>query len=210
MTDGNLISLKNNKIILGTKYQISFSCLGIDAIQQTVNKYMLFLQDYRIYDKHDYYNSANYVKKIPFQYYKKFNDAPKNTGLMYVTYNCRKVTRDVIIKYHQMSGCSKTLLVVPYKINEYNNIDNVEQVVAPIPNFFEQFDTYIYTPVPRQFDCSPRLVTECFLYGKKVYMNLDYIDIGLQTRYNDCVNNLESLILKEGDDILKYIEQVLK
>lgn len=109
-----------------------------------------------------------------------------------------------------MSGCSKTLLVVPYKINEYNNIANVEQVVAPIPNFFEQFDTYIYTPVPRQFDCSPRLVTECFLYGKKVYMNLDYIDIGLQTRYNDCVNNLESLILKEGDDILKHIEQVLK
>lgn len=210
LTDGNLISLKNNKIILGTKYQISFSCLDIDAINQTINKHMIFLQDYRIYNKHNYYNSFNYVKKIPFQYYKQIKHTPKNKGLMYITYNCRKVTRDVVIKYHKLSGCDTTILVVPYIINEYNNIENVIQTVAPIKNFFEQFDTYIYTPVERKFDCSPRLITECFLYNKKVYMNLDYVDIGLQTRYNDCINNLDSLLLKDNDDIITHIKNILK
>ena len=104
-----------------------------------------------------------------------------------------------------MSGCEKTLLVVPYKLDEYDYIDGVEQVLAPLPDFFNQFDTYIYTPVHRKFDCSPRLVTECFLQNKKIFMHLDYMDIGLETRYNDCVSNLESLNLKEGDPILDII-----
>ena len=78
-----------------------------------------------------------------------------------------------------MSGCEKTLLVVPYKLDEYDYLDGVEQVLAPLPDFFDQFDTYIYTPVHRKFDCSPRLVTECFLQNKKIFMHLDYMDIGL-------------------------------
>ena len=73
---------------------------------------------------------------------------------------------------------------------------------------FSKFDTYIYTPVERKFDCSPRLVTECFLYGKKVYMNLDYMDIGLQTRYNDCMTDLESLNLTDNDKILTIIDKL--
>jgi hypothetical protein len=99
-------------------------------------------------------------------------------------------------------------LVVPFKLREYENIDNVIQMEAPIKDFFNSFDTYIYTPVQRKFDCSPRLVTECFLHNKKVIMNLDYDDLGLQTRYNDCVENLESLNLKENDDIIQIIEEV--
>jgi hypothetical protein len=38
-------------------------------------------------------------------------------------------------------------------------------------------------------------------------MNIDYMDIGLQTRYNDCKNNLESLNLKDGDAILEIIDK---
>ena len=48
-------------------------------------------------------------------------------------------------------------------------------------------------------------MTECFLHKKKVLIDLPYVDAGLQTRYSDCVNNLQSLDLKEGDDILKII-----
>jgi len=62
-----------------------------------------------------------------------------------------------------------------------------------------KFDTYIYTPVQRQFDCSPRLVTECFLHKKNVLIDLPYVDIGLQTRYNDCKKDIEQLNLKEND-----------
>lgn len=55
----------------------------------------------------------------------------------------------------------------------------MQQVVAPVKNFFGQFDTYIYTPVARHFDCSPRLVTECYMQGKNVLVDLDYVDLGL-------------------------------
>ena len=81
-------------------------------------------------------------------------------------------------------------------------------MVAPIEDLFEKFDTYIYTPVNRKFDCSPRLVTECFFQGKKVFKDLDYYDIGLETRYFDCVHNLESLNLIEGDAIIDIINKV--
>lgn len=73
-------------------------------------------------------------------------------------------------------------------------------------DFFNKFDTYIYTPVNRKFDCSPRLVTECFMQGKKVIKELDYYDVGLETRYNDCINNLESLNLTENDYILTLLD----
>jgi len=98
---------------------------------------------------------------------------------MYTTFVCRKITPNVIKEYHEMSGCKKTLLVVPYKLQEYDNIDNVEQIVAPVDNFMEKFDTYIYTPVERKFDCSPRLITECSFYKKNIILNVNYVDKGL-------------------------------
>ena len=128
--------------------------------------------------------------------------------MMYVTYACRKVTPQIIDEYHRMSGCAQSLLVVPYKLPEYEHIDNVKQVLAPVPDFFNSFDTYIYTPVHRKFDCSPRLVTECYLQGKQVYMNVDYIDIGLETRLNDCRTNLDSLNLTDNDSIVEIIQNM--
>jgi hypothetical protein len=41
------------------------------------------------------------------------------------------------------------------------------------------------------------LVTECFLYDKDVIIDLPYADIGLQTRYNDCKNDIDSLNLAD-------------
>lgn len=126
-------------------------------------KHITYLQDYRIYGKNQNFKSYNYVKKLPFDKYNMSNRVFDNTGMMYVTYACRKVTPQTIDEYHRMSGCSQSLLVVPYKLPEYDFIDNVKQVLAPVPDFFNCFDTYIYTPVHRKFDCSPRLVTECYL-----------------------------------------------
>ena len=50
-------------------------------------------------------------------------------------------------------------------------------------------------------------MTECFLHKKKVLIDLPYVDVGLQTRYNDCMRDLQSLDLREGDKILQIIEQ---
>ena len=36
-------------------------------------------------------------------------------------------------------------------------------------------------------------------------VNLPYVDVGLQTRYGDCVSGIERLNLKSGDEILNLI-----
>ena len=208
LTDGNLESLEYNKIFLATTKLLGFLCEDKTYADVKINNKITYLQDYRIYGPNPNFKSYNYVKKIPFKFYKQINRVNENIGLMYVTFVCRKITREIIEQYHKLSRCEKTLLVVPYKISEYDNIPNIEQVIAPLDNFFEKFDTYIYTPVKRKFDCSPRLVSECIFYGKNVYLNLDYEDPGLENRYNDAITDINKITLQDSDDILKYIAEL--
>lgn len=90
-----------------------------------LHKHIVYLQDDRVHKKSKYFKTIDYVKKLPFKFYKKSNRAFDNTGLMYVTYACRKTTRQTLIDYHKKSGCFKTVLVVPYKLPEYDNIDGI-------------------------------------------------------------------------------------
>lgn len=205
LTDGNIKSLNYRKIILISDRLYGFLCEYDEFEKQTFNKNIVYLADPRIYGKLTHFRQMDYVKKIPFKFYKPINRKRGNTGMMYATYVCRKITPDVVREYHERSGCSETMLVVPYTLPEYENIDGVKQVQAPVPDFFEKFDTYIYTPVQRRFDCSPRLLTECFFYGKRIMVDLPYVDVGLQTRYGDCVSGIERLNLKSGDEILNLI-----
>lgn len=206
LSDGNIKSLEHHNIYLATNRLYGFMCEDENFQYIKINNHITYLQDYRVYGKNKYFKSIDYVKKLPFKFYKKSIQLNKNIGMIYMTYVCRKVQPYIIEKYHKLSNCDKTLLIVPYKLPEYDLIENVEQVEVPIVDLFDRFDTYIYTPVNRKFDCSPRLVTECFLHNKKIFKQLDYYDVGLETRYNDCVNNLEDLNLKENDLLLKIIK----
>lgn len=208
LCDGNIHQLQLYNIQLMTHNLLGFLCAEKEEAYYTANsmyKHITYLKDYRVYKPCNLFKSYDYVKKLPFSHYKKFDKVFDNTGMMYVTYACRKVTPEVIKQYHERSGCTKTLLVVPYKLAEYDVIDDVQQVEAPVDGLFMKFDTYIYTPVQRKFDCSPRLVTECFLHKKNVLVDLPYVDIGLQTRYNDCKKDIEQLNLKENDQIVDII-----
>lgn len=205
LTDGHIKSLNHRKIILAANKLFGFLC-EYDAFEkQEFNKNITYLADYRIYGKLKFFKSIDYIKKLPFKFYKKCTNTSLNRGMMYTTYICRMITPDVILQYHQMSRCSSTMLVVPFKKPEYDDLPEITQVVAPVDDFFNKFDTYIYTPVARKFDCSPRLLTECFMLGKKVICDVNYSDIGLNARYNDCINNLESLNLTDNDKILDII-----
>lgn len=208
LCDGNIRALQDRKILFATSKMIGFLC-GVHQFEQVkMNTKIIYLQDERIYGKNKYFKSINYVKKLPFKYYKRVEAPHQNIGMLYVTYACKKVTPQVIQDYHYRSGCSKSILVVPYKLDEYEGLDDIEQIIAPVQDFFAKFDTYIYTPVERKFDCSPRLVTECFLQDHDVMIDLPYVDIGLQTRYNDCKENLSSLNLTNDDQIFGIIEKV--
>lgn len=105
LADGNIKSLEHNNIILATDKLYGFMCEYDEFHMMKYNKHITYLQDYRVHGENKYFKSVDYVKKLPFKFYKKSTKKFDNTGMMYVTYVCRKVTPDVIAKYHKLSGC---------------------------------------------------------------------------------------------------------
>ena len=207
IADGNIRAFEYFNLMLATSKLYGFRCENDNAEEVTMNSHITYLQDYRVHGNGDgtKFKTLDYVKKLPFKFYRKARDCSFDIGMMYITYVCRKVTPDVIQNYHQMSGCKHTFVIVPYALPEYDKLQGIIQVTAPVKNLFDKFGTYIYTPVNRKFDCSPRLVTECFFQQKRVFKQLDYYDVGLETRFNDCVNNLQSLNLDANDKILDIL-----
>ena len=60
--------------------------------------------DYRVYGSRlKFFNTINYVKKLPFKYYKKYNPPNKNIGMMYTTYICRYINPATILEFHELS-----------------------------------------------------------------------------------------------------------
>ena len=85
-------------------------------------------------------------------------------------------------------------------------------MVPPVDNLFDKFSTYIYTPVPRKWDCSPRFIAECKYYGKEViYHNIDYwdVDLGLYWRKHDIDNEFDSLFLRDADEIIPILQGLI-
>lgn len=210
LTDGNIYSLQGKKMFLSTKNLYGFMCYDYNFKNVKMNNQITYLQDYRIYGKHKYFKSIDYVKKIPFDLYKKVDRSDTSTALFYVTFVCRKVNRDTILEGFLKSGCEKGILLVPQIEEEFLDIhENIQVLEMPLPNLMERFDTYIYTNVERQFDCSSRLVTECAHYGKKVIFDIDYTDIALETRKQDC-KDIQKLNLTDDDSIIQVIKDVIR
>lgn len=92
LTDGHIKSLNHRKIILATTKLLGFLCEYDEFEKCTFNKNITYLADYRIYGKLKFFNSIDYVKKIPFKFYKKINRCRENAGMMYTTFVCRKVS----------------------------------------------------------------------------------------------------------------------
>jgi len=50
------------------------------------------------------------------------------------------------------------------------NLNIVMEDALPIDNLFYKFDTYIYTPTAKNWDCSSRLIPECKKYNKDLIL----------------------------------------
>jgi hypothetical protein len=89
--------------------------------------------------------------------------------------------------------------------------DRFIQEDMPVSNLFEKFGVYLYTPTPKKRDCSPRFITECRFYGKKVEYLIDYSeeDKGLYWRRFDIENNFDGLFLTNDDEIVDLIKGVI-
>jgi hypothetical protein len=75
------------------------------------------------------------------------------------------------------------------------------------PNFFCKFDTFVYYHAHKWFDPSPRLMHECYFYGKDVlYFNKFNLKDGSYYRYKDLIENgLKDRILSKDDEIVRQL-----
>jgi len=171
-----------------------FACYVRDLYKFNI-KNLIVLQDYRIYPEIG--STINYVKKILFDKIKRPKEIKREhlISLLYTTTGCRDFD---ISKYNPRDVICLT---------NGKKIPGYIYISMPVSNIFECFDKYIYTPVSTQFDCSPRFIAECKYFGKEVIYDIDYYDIGLETRKKD-LENLESLHLREDDYIVEFFKDV--
>ena len=168
------------------KNKIGFAC-GDKTILEQDDIYVLL--DYRVYDTIPK-NSFNYKKKLYFDKYKKEVKKGSKT-LIYATENCRLTDKELP---NQLKLTKKDL---------------------PYLGLFDEIDSYLYTVVPRHFDCSSRLIPECKYYNKKVIFDDEvkkyfFEDKGLFFRYLDTKVDFDSLFLKEDDEIIDILKKIIK
>lgn len=201
-TDGGIIN--NSSVTLLFNNIFYFAC-GNKEIKDNDKKNVWILQDDRVYEPVKL-NGINYKKKILFDKLKPLGPS-KDQILLYATKNCRDID-----DYEQFRSYGKPVLVITNEENRPKDIEGFQFITPPVIDIFEQFTTYVYTPVKRKWDCSPRFIAECKYYGKPVvFHNIDYweIDKGLYWRNWDIENDFDSLHLRSCDDIVNILKGIL-
>jgi hypothetical protein len=203
-TDGGVVNNSAKTLLFDNIFY--FAC-GNREIKDNQSENVYVLQDDRVYEPVKK-NGIHYVKKILFDKLKPVSSS-KPATMIYGTKNCRDVSN-----YQQLVDTyGENLIAI---VNSENTpkvrIQGVKFVIPPVEKIFEQFSTYVYTPVSRKWDCSPRFIAECKYYGKTVkYHNIDYWDEdhGLRVRVQDIENDFESLFLTTSDNIIEILRGIL-
>jgi len=193
-TDGGIVNMSNVTLLYDKIY---YMACGNKQVKDNNKDNVYILQDDRVYERVKK-NGIHYVKKILFDKLKKPRGQLNNT-LVYGTKNCRHI--EDYSDLHQYGN----LLIVTNKENKPKGLVSLQ---PPVPDIFRLFKTYVYTPVARKWDCSPRFLAECVYFNKEViFHNIDYWeeDHGLRVRWDDIQNNFESLYLKEDDPIIEIL-----
>ena len=161
--DGGVIN--TSSVVLYFDHIFYFAC-GNREIKDNTKPNVYILQDDRVYEPVKV-NGINYKKRILFDKLNPIGPAADN-ALVYATKNCRDIA-----DFKSLTAYGKHILAITNKENMPPPMDGFTFVVPPVDRLFELFTTYIYTPVPRKWDCSPRFIAECAYYGKTViYHNI--------------------------------------
>ena len=198
-TDGGVVNARQYTLLF--EHIFYFAC-GNKEIKDNDRANVYILQDDRVYEPVRL-NGINYKKRILFDKLKPISTS-KDQVLLYATKNCRNIS-----DYSTFLNYRKPVIAITNKENQPESIPGIEFVLPPVDNLFEQFTTYVYTPVERKWDCSPRFIAECKYYGKEVvYHNIDYWeqDLGLFHRRWDIEYNFDSLRLTPNDEIVDILK----
>lgn len=201
--DGGVVNAREYHLMFNN---VLFFACGNKEIKDNTNDRVWILQDDRVYESVQK-NGINYKKRILFSKLKEVGHSTTQ-ALVYATKNCRDIR-----SYEGLRQYSDHILVITNKENKHTPLDGFTFVTPPVEDLFAQFSTYIYTPIARKWDCSPRFLAECKYYNKNViFHDIDYWDIdkGLYWRNWDIENNFESLFLTDDDEIIKIITNIIK
>jgi hypothetical protein len=202
ITDGGVINMQSVTLLFDNIFY--FAC-GNKEIKDNDKDNVWVLQDYRVYEPVQR-NGIDYKKRILFDKMRTIGPSADQV-LVYATKNCRDIT-----DYSTFESYGKPVLVITNIENKPKDRKGFTFVTPPVENLFEQFSTYIYTPVKRKWDCSPRFIAECKYYGKEVvFHNIDYWDEdhGLRVRQWDIENDFDSLYLRSCDDIVNILKGII-
>jgi hypothetical protein len=191
-TDGGMHNQKD--IIIKADNKFMFSCSRFESEGYVI------LEDERIYGR----GNIDYKKSILFDRLRTPKRVDDKT-LLYLTKNCRQIDVDA---FNELSQRDEEFLCI------VNNMDNIYQhdkftyEIAPVDDLFERFNKYIYTPIKRKWDCSPRFIAECKWFGRPVeFYGIDYWDedLGLKYRVYDIDYDFESIQLKPNNEIVAIL-----
>lgn len=168
-TDDCHFLLNKNRHKFACEKFFNFAC-GDTKLNYSLNCDIITLFDPKIYTLKN--EKFGYVKKI----YPNLKHTVGDRPFAHITKNCKSLNSE---KLGQL-------------LFEYPDIQIYSDYLPPYPNVTKEpildfkFSKYIYTPVSRHFDCSPRLIVECKLLGIEVVLwNIDYKDEGLERRLGD-------------------------
>jgi len=212
--DGCLVKMQAEGIKVFSNQIYTFKCSRYETIYDLqLYKNVVPLLDYRVYtgiNQRDVDIGINYIKKVLIDRLRKSEQTEENTGMLYLTSNCRALDRGTIMGICDLYNIDKYIIVTDS--DNYFSLpgDKFTIMKPPVDNLFEKFSTYIYTPTDRRWDGSPRFPVECHHHQKHViYHNIgeQYLehDLGLNVRIQDIDNCFDELYLKHTDDILKII-----
>lgn len=204
-TDGGVTSINFNQMLF--KNIFLFSC-GDKKIKNNNKENVYVLQDNRVYDEVQL-NGINYKKKILFSKYKEVTESTDDI-LLYGTKNCRNIELSMYAKL--LRKYSNDFIVLTSTENKHKDLNKrLKFCELPLKDLFKKFNTYIYTPVPRKFDCSPRFIAECKFYNKEVIYEIDYIneDKGLFYRKLDIDTDFESIVLQHDDELINILRNII-
>lgn len=201
-TDGGVVNTASLTLLFDNI--LYFAC-GNKEIKDNTKSNTWILQDDRVYDPVKV-NGINYKKKILFDRLKLATQS-EDCVLLYATRNCRHLN-----DWTEFNSYGKHIVAIVNKENNPRTIPGISFLEPPVDNLFEKFSTFVYTPVERKWDCSPRFIAECKYYGKQViFHNINYWDTdkGLFWRQWDIDNDFSSLFLTEQDDLISIIKNII-
>lgn len=181
---------------------------------------ILMLYDDRVFNTYKDYPHKKYRRSLYFDIMKPLmkKNVRNSCMLNMVTdHKCYPVDdlRDFMIEYKfdHYTITTKDRWYDKYVVLESNNVDVLK---TPIEDYMYKFDTLLYLPSVRgmwadygdkDMDPSPRLLPECIWFDKKViYHNHGSLKDGGYWRWEDCLNDFDSLVMTKDDDIFNIIE----